>query len=60
MPVGIEGTGRVQRPKRLRLVPGTVRVRYGRPIDPAVQAEEKGRLVETVRAEIERLVGREG
>lgn len=58
VPVGVEGTGRVQRPKRLRIAPGTVRVRYGEPLDPSrFEADGKGRLLDTVRGEIGRLAG---
>jgi len=58
VPVGIRGTAAVQPPGSLRVRPGPVTVRYGKPIKVTeLAAEERRGLAALVRAEVERLRG---
>lgn len=58
VPVGVQGTRGIQAKGRLTVRPGTVRVRYGAPIDPcAGGVRARKELVETARAEVVRLSG---
>ncbi len=57
-PVGIRGTYECMNPNTLRLYPGTVTVRFGKPIDTAGYTDnDRARLSDLTRAEIVRLVG---
>jgi 1-acyl-sn-glycerol-3-phosphate acyltransferase len=56
LPVGIDGSIEVQRKDRFHIRPGTIRVRYGRPIAVAGKsAEERDELASEVRQELARL-----
>ena len=58
VPVGLEGTGRAQRPHGFRVRPGVVHVRYGAPVPVAASgARERRALEERIRSEIGELAG---
>lgn len=58
VPVGIEGATRVKPKGSYHVKPGTITVRYGRPIEPAGKgAENQTALGELARQEIARLAG---
>ena len=60
VPVGIHGTLGIQRKGSFRVRPGTVRVRYGRPVDAAAGGVRGRReLVAAMRSEVIRLSGEE-
>jgi 1-acyl-sn-glycerol-3-phosphate acyltransferase len=61
VPVGVSGTRHIQRKGSLRVRPGTVRVRFGAPIDPTLGGVRARReLVDELRREVMRLSGEPG
>ena len=60
VPVGVRGTRAVQRKDSFAIHPGTIEVRYGKPIDIAAYGvRRKKELIAEVRARIAELAGLE-
>ena len=57
VPVGIDGSARVQPKKSLLIRPGLIRVNYGAPVNPQeFGVSRKNELIRAVREQIERLI----